>query len=323
MVIPARGVAGLLIGAGAAAYGAWTAAGMAWSPQFLSGAGAGAGLIVAAALGILWWRQRHRAATLAALRRALRRDELDVVYQPIYDLKGTRCVGAEALLRWNRPGHGRVMPNDFIPLAEQSGLIVPMTRWLMRRTAEDLGHLLRTPGAFHLGINLAAAHFRDTRIIEDAEAIYGAAGVPLCNLVFEATEREFIHDVEMAQTVLAGLKDKGAAVALDDFGTGQNGLVNLQRFPVDIVKLDRAFVAEVCDEKLGAPVLEAIIGLGHRLGLFLLAEGVETAVQARFIQARGVAWAQGWHLGHPTTVQGLLDHLSPVPPAPVLDAESA
>jgi sensor c-di-GMP phosphodiesterase-like protein len=265
---------------------------------------AGIGLLMSALLLWLLVRiMRRRSSLEAALQIAIKRGELEIHYLPTIDIMANRCVGGEALVRWRHPERGLLPPAVFIGLAEETGLIVQMTRWLLRRVAAEIAsRFLGRPG-MHFGVNLAAQHFHDDGIVREVKEALAAVKLPATALVLEATERQMVDDGEgEAAIVMARLRALGCAIAVDDFGTGHNGLAFLQKFDLDYVKIDKLFVETIGTDAVSRPVLDAIIDLGQRLGVTLIAEGVETPEQLAYLRDRGVRYAQGFLFAKPMPI---------------------
>ncbi len=247
----------------------------------------------------------------AALRQAARRDQLMLHYQPVIDLESGRCIGAEALLRWQHPKQGMIPPSIFIQIAEQSDLIIDISRWVFEQVRQDLKGALAIHSEVHIAINLCAAHFADHSIVTDLDRIFAGDPALKGRVVLEATEREVIDDSEgVARRVFADLRVRGYALALDDFGTGHSSLAYLERFPFDVLKIDKIFVDSIATGAVNAPVLEAIIDLGKRLDIQLLAEGVETEVQALYLKEHQVKSCQGYYFAKPMPVKDFADFLA-------------
>ncbi|MGE5147166.1 MAG: EAL domain-containing protein [Candidatus Eiseniibacteriota bacterium] len=266
---------------------------------------AGVGLLMSALLLWLLVRiVRRRSSLEAALQIAIKRDELEIHYLPTIDIATNRCVGGEALVRWRHPERGLLPPAVFIGLAEETGLIVQMTRWLLRRVAEEIASRFSGRAGMHFGVNLAARHFHDDAIVREVREALDAVRLPATTLVLEATERQMVDDGEgEAAIVMARLRALGCAIAVDDFGTGHNGLAFLQKFDLDYVKIDKLFVETIGTDAVSRPVLDAIIDLGQRLGVTLIAEGVETPEQLAYLRQRGVRYAQGFLFARPMPFQ--------------------
>jgi sensor c-di-GMP phosphodiesterase-like protein len=243
---------------------------------------------------------RRRRSVDEDLAVALRRREFEVHYQPIVDIQTGRCVGAEALLRWRHPKRGLLRPDVFIPLAEQTGFIIPITRWLFDRIRADI--LLSFPQQrdIHVGVNLVAEHLRDTQVVEDLKALVADGALSASTLTVEITERQIIDSFrETAIHVTEQIHQLGCSIAVDDFGTGHSGLVSLQRFSVDYLKIDKVFVDTIGTDAVSRPILDSIIDLAHKLGIELIAEGVEQRHQVAYLRERGVRYAQGYYFSSP------------------------
>jgi diguanylate cyclase (GGDEF)-like protein/PAS domain S-box-containing protein len=244
----------------------------------------------------------------AELDRALERGELELRLQPIVGLGDERPVGAEALIRWDRPGHGLLGPADFLDLAEERGLMVPIGRWVLTEAARsarawrdarpDLGDL-------HVAVNLSARELEQPDLVEAVGAALAAAGLPGDGLVVEVTEGGLLSDVDASAEVLAGIRALGVRVALDDFGTGYSSLAYLERLPVDLIKLDRAMVGRVDGPELPR-LLGVVVELARALDLTSVAEGVERASQAARLRELGLDRAQGYHYARPLPREALL-----------------
>ncbi|HSO42132.1 MAG TPA: EAL domain-containing protein, partial [Rhodospirillales bacterium] len=249
----------------------------------------------------------RRATLRDDLRDALENGELAVHYQPVIDLQRQRCVGAEALIRWTQPSGTSVSPDVFIQLAEDTGDIVPMTRWLMRKVGEEVGERLREDEDFHIAVNLAPVHFNDGRISAAADAfeVAARAGFPLGRLQFEITERALV-DERRCREVIAALSNQGNQVSIDDFGTGYSSLAYVGNFRVDALKIDKAFVKTIGTDAASAGLADIIVDMAKALGLKVVAEGVETEAQAAHLRQRGVQYAQGWLYSKPLPANDFL-----------------
>ncbi|MBL8660059.1 MAG: EAL domain-containing protein [Rhodospirillales bacterium] len=249
----------------------------------------------------------RRASMRDDLRDALENGELAVHYQPVIDLQNDRCVGAEALIRWTRSSGAMISPDVFIHLAEDTGDIVPMTRWLMDRVGEEIGERLRKDDSLHIAINLAPIHFSDARVsaAADARAVAAKAGFPLGRMQFEITERALV-DEERCKTVIAALHEQGNEVAIDDFGTGYSSLSYVGNFPVNALKIDKAFVKTIGSDAVSAGLADIIVEMARTLRLKVIAEGIETEAQAKHLRARGVDFAQGWLYAKPLPADDFL-----------------
>jgi len=245
-------------------------------------------------------RTRARAQLGRELRRALERKEFTLAYQPKIDLTSGQPCGAEALLRWDHPERGRVAPVEFIPVLEETGLIVPVGEWVLRRACEDLKHWQRLGApAIPVAVNLSARQFRQHDLEERIRAIVSAAGVKPSLIELEITESQLMHDPDHAIRVLRALGQAGVRIAIDDFGTGYSSLAYLTRFPLASLKIDRSFVADVLDDEADATIVRTIVDMAHTLGFTVVAEGVELDSQAAFLRTLGCEQAQGFLFARP------------------------
>ncbi len=250
-----------------------------------------------------------RASTIARLqletelRRALERDEFDVHYQMVVSLETARIWGFEALVRWRHPTRGFVSPNEFIPVAEETGLIVPIGKWVLETAARQMRTWqYRFPGDHPLliSVNLSARHFLQPELIDHCRLILKQTELSPGSLNLEVTESAMMPNPEAAIDVMAQLKSLGIKLAMDDFGTGYSSLSYLHRFPLDSLKIDRSFVSRMMEDD---EIVRAIITLGRNLGMKVIAEGVETAEQAVLLRELGCEFAQGYYFSKPVNAQ--------------------
>ncbi|HVW94163.1 MAG TPA: EAL domain-containing protein [Devosia sp.] len=251
-------------------------------------------LLSAAVLVLLLQYVRRANLPAFSLEQAIAHGELKPYYQPVIDLRNGRLLGCEMLCRWEKKNGEIVSPGAFIDYAEQTGLAIPMTVSLMQQMRVDLSELCREMPEMKVSINLFEGHFRDTSIVEDVQAIFADSPVSLSQLVFEITERREIGNSAQAHAVIEGLHKLGAKLAMDDAGTGHSNLAYLQTLGVDIIKIDRIFVDMIKPDSKQVPVLDGLIALARDLGKSVVAEGVETEAQVRYLKARGVLQAQGY-----------------------------
>jgi diguanylate cyclase (GGDEF)-like protein/PAS domain S-box-containing protein len=249
-----------------------------------------------------------RVATASALRLALERDEFVVFYQPIVDLVSGTMVGAEALLRWQHPDRGMVGPDDFIPLAEESGLIVPIGAWVLEQACRQLVEWQRIEPSMTMSVNLSVRQVLATDIAAVIQDVLLRTGVPPKSLCLELTESVFMEDVEYFARTLASLKALGVQLAIDDFGTGYSSLSYLKRFPVDAVKVDRAFLDGLGTAPHHTALVAAILAMADALDLDVTAEGVETQDQLAHLRRLQCHKAQGFLLSHPLSVIDLTQY---------------
>jgi diguanylate cyclase (GGDEF)-like protein/PAS domain S-box-containing protein len=241
------------------------------------------------------------------LRRALERQQFVLAYQPRVDLDSGRIVAAEALLRWRIPKRGTIAPQRFIALAEETGLIVPIGKWVLQ-TACAQNKAWQDEGLPPIGVsvNVSARQFRQQEnLVQTVAEVLRATGLEARYLELELTESMVMHDAPQLVAMLDQLKDLGVQIAVDDFGTGYSSLSYLKRFPVDRLKIDRSFVEHIASDPDDATIVRTIIALGHNLGLKVVAEGVESDEQLRFLRSNLCDEAQGFLLGRPVSSRHL------------------
>jgi diguanylate cyclase (GGDEF)-like protein len=247
----------------------------------------------------------------AELRRALREDQLRVVYQPFFALPERRMVGVEALVRWDHPARGVIGPDEFLPVAEASGLIADVGDWVLAHAAAGLVACRRAhpaAAALRLTVNVAGQQLARPELAGTIAAVLAETGLDPAALGLEITEHSLIGS-GTADHVLAALKSLGVTIVLDDFGTGYSSLSYLRRFPIDVLKIDRAFVADLTGDTGAGAILGAILAMAGSLGLEVVPEGVETERQLAELEALGCGLAQGFLLGRPTDASGLRAYL--------------
>jgi diguanylate cyclase (GGDEF)-like protein len=251
-------------------------------------------------------RAQKRLKLEANLRRALDRGELELHYQPQIDLRSGRVVGVEALARWQCAELGQVSPAEFIPVAEESGIIVPLGRWVLTSACRQAA-LWRDAGLLdtieHVAVNLSARQTRDGALMDDISALLAETGLPARLLELEITEGVLMENVNANLDLLHSLQAAGIHLSIDDFGTGYSSMSYLKRFPIDQLKIDRSFVHDVPGD--GEAIATAIIAMAHSLGLTVVAEGVETADQLAFLREAGCDIMQGYYFARPMPVAEL------------------
>ena len=230
------------------------------------------------------------------LRLALGREEFEVVYQPQYDLATERQCGSEALVRWHHPVHGKIAPGHFISVAEDTGLIVPLGEWVLRRACTDAA---KWPDPLIVAVNLSPAQFRDGDIAETVAEVLKETKLPPARLELEITENLLINDTEEVLGKLNRLRQLGVAIAMDDFGTGYSSLNYLARFPFSKIKIDRQFIRNMTRDPATRAIVKTIIALGKSLDVTITAEGVETQEQAAILREFGCPQVQGFLYGYP------------------------
>ncbi|NHC06099.1 putative bifunctional diguanylate cyclase/phosphodiesterase [Azonexus fungiphilus] len=238
------------------------------------------------------------------LRRALERDELQVYYQPLVDLGSGAIVGAEALVRWSHPRIGMIQPGEFIPLAEDTGLIIPLGQLVLRRVCTDIRDWQASGlPPIKISLNLSARQFRQDDLSACIREVLDETGVEGRLLAFELTESMVMHDVENTLDTLRELKALGATISLDDFGTGYSSLSYLKRFPIDTLKIDRSFVRDIHQDGDDAAIAHAVIAMAHKLGIKVIAEGVECPAQLDLLREFGCDELQGYYFSRPVPVE--------------------
>ncbi len=269
----------------------------------------------------------RRTELEAELRVALEQEQFVVYYQPIFDLRSNAVVGTEALVRWRHPTRGVLAPGEFIAAAEQSGLIVPLGAWVLRSACRQTAqwqatHPDRAP--LSVSVNLAPRQLADRTIVATvAEALHDA-GLDAESLCLEITEGSVIKDFEAALPILNALRTLGVSLALDDFGTGYSSLSYLKQLPVNSVKIDRSFVADLDSNIDNCEIVRAVISLAHTLGLSVTAEGAETQAQLNALRAMGSDHAQGYVLGRPLPAGALTKAIArPRDPAPSTESNAS
>ena len=238
------------------------------------------------------------------LRHALENNELSLHYQAVVDIPTGNIVGAEALLRWNSPQYGTVPPDTFIPLAEESGLIIEFGDWVLETACKQAQKWRQKTGHhFLLAVNVAFPQFRDGHLVKTVHNVLRKTGLPPACLELELTERLLMEDETECAQALKELHDMGVRISIDDFGTGYSSLSYLKRFPVNTLKIDRSFVSNIDDSPENIPLITAIISMSHALGLNVIGEGVETKEQLDFLKDKNCNYAQGYYLYKPMPVE--------------------
>jgi diguanylate cyclase (GGDEF)-like protein len=246
----------------------------------------------------------ERQSLEESLRCALKREEFLLHYQPKINLDTGEITGVEALIRWQQPDRGLVPPSQFVPIAEDCGLIVQIGRWVLReacrqaREWQDVGLPFK-----RISVNVSAVEFRDKGFVESVRAILSETGLEARYLDLELTEGVLMEDAESTASVLQALKRMGIHLAVDDFGTGYSSLSYLQQFPIDVLKIDKSFVQRITSDPDGPSIVSAIIDMGKNLKQRVIAEGIETEQQRAFLQAHHCAEGQGYLFSRPLAAE--------------------
>jgi len=236
------------------------------------------------------------------LRNALGRDEFCIFFQPQVEIGTGRITGTEALIRWKHPDLGLIPPNQFIPIAEDTGLILPIGEWVLRTSCMQAREWYRDGKSFIISVNLSANQFRQHNLVSIVESALKDSGIPPHLLELEITESMSMKKPEETLKMLGGLKDLGVRIAIDDFGTGYSSLSYLKRFPIDTLKIDRSFLMDIPENERDAEIVKAIITMAYSLNLTVIAEGVENEPQAQYLLRNGCAKMQGYLFSPPVPV---------------------
>jgi diguanylate cyclase (GGDEF)-like protein len=253
-------------------------------------------------------RMKARRTLELALRAALANGEFELYYQPLVDLQKDKVTSCEALLRWQRPGHDMVSPAEFIPLAEEIGLIVPLGEWVLRKACADA---MLWPDEIKVAVNLSPIQVMNKNLVPVVVSALAASGLPARRLEIEITESVLLHNTEMTLATLHQLHQFGVKISMDDFGTGYSSLSYLRSFPFDKIKIDRCFVSGLADGEDSCVIVQAIAGLAKNLGIMTTAEGVETEQQLKLVKSLGCTEMQGFLFSPPRRVEDLAQILWP------------
>ncbi|MCF6218653.1 MAG: EAL domain-containing protein [Gammaproteobacteria bacterium] len=249
---------------------------------------------------------KQRASLESELRKALGNHELTIRYQPIIDLHSRAITSMEALLRWNNSANGHISPEQFIPIAEESGLIIPIGEWVLRQTCQQISQWqVDDISGLAVSVNLSARQFREKELLSTIERILNETGLKPQQLNLEITESSMMHDMDNSVATLECLKKLGVRIFLDDFGTGYSSLTCLQRFPIDVLKLDHSFVRNIGVDNNTTRLASAIIAMAKDLSLEVIAEGVENPTQLQFLKEHGCDKVQGYLFHKPLTEEAL------------------
>jgi len=248
----------------------------------------------------------------SALHQAVERDEIVLHYQPLISLADRRVVGAEALVRWNHPDEGLLFPEQFIQLAEDTGAILPIGQAVLERACRQAKEWSDTVGiTMEVGVNLSARQFQQAGLVETVAEVLHSTGIEPAQLCLEITESLAMYDVELTSTILCKLHTLGVRLAIDDFGTGHSSLGYLSRFPIDVVKIDRSFVADIDHDRVKSAIVTAVVALSKAIGSTTVVEGVETIAQLEHVRNLGCDVAQGYYFARPMSAAAFSDLLAP------------
>jgi len=255
---------------------------------------------------------RHRFSLETELRRAIERDQLHLAFQPLIELSSGRVIGFEALARWDHPERGAISPVEFIPVAEESGLIVPLGRWALRAATRTLAEWDRKAGAplpIHMAVNVSAVQFQRDDVVSAVSAALIESGIAGSRLKIELTESCIVSDPDGIAKVLRAIHDLDVTIAMDDFGTGYSSLAYLQRLPINVLKIDRSFIAPMLHDRDSVAIVRAILGLASALGMATTAEGVESEALVETLIGLGCDVAQGYYFARPLPSEDAFDYL--------------
>lgn len=256
-------------------------------------------------------RARQQQTIESGLRLGLQRKEFVLHYQPKLDLKSGKVVGVEALVRWNRPDHGLVYPSDFIPVAEDSGLIVPLSQWVLQEACQQACRWqAQGMRPLYLSVNISAIDFRQRGFVDGIARTLKETGLDPTQLELEITESVLMQNVDTTVAILKAIKQLGIRLAIDDFGTGYSSLSYLQKFPVDVLKIDQSFVGDLSIDSNDAKLVSTIISLGKSLNLHIIAEGVETLEQLEFLKKHQCEEVQGYYFSKAVEPQAFADWMN-------------
>lgn len=255
---------------------------------------------------------RQRFSLETELRRAIERDQLQLAFQPLIDLQTGKVSGFEALARWEHAEKGTISPVEFIPVAEESGLIVPLGRWALRAATRTLAEWDRKAGMalpVHMAVNVSAVQFQRDDVVAAVNAALTESGIAGNRLKIELTESCIVSDPDGIANVLRAIHDLDVLIAMDDFGTGYSSLAYLQRLPIDVLKIDRSFIAPMLEDRDSVAIVRAVLGLASALGMTTTAEGVETQELVETLIGLGCDVAQGYYFARPLPSDEAYDYL--------------
>jgi sensor c-di-GMP phosphodiesterase-like protein len=258
--------------------------------------------------------KRQRENPIDEIERALKAGEFVPYFQPVVDIRSGRLRGAEVLMRWRKPDGTIVSPASFIPLAESSGLIIELTRALMRRVCQEAGTVIGRRPHLKIGFNLTAQHFADEEIVEDVRKIFRKSPLQLSQIILEVTERQPIENLTETRRVIAALQGLGVKVAIDDVGTGHSGLSYMLKLGVDIIKIDKMFIDSLGTDRNSNTIIETLIDLAQNMRMDVIAEGVESFEQVLHLRDLGIRAAQGFVFSPPLPCSAFLQLVETIDP---------
>jgi predicted signal transduction protein with EAL and GGDEF domain len=252
-------------------------------------------------------RIKDRRALGLDLQKAIANDELFLHYQPLLNLANNKISGFEALLRWQHPLLGMIPPSDFIPIAEETGLINDIGEWVLNKSCSEAANW---PDNIKIAVNVSPVQFNRNNLVEIVNDVLTKTGLPPGRLELEITESVLLHNEESTLKTLKKLHDMGVRISMDDFGTGYSSLSYLRSFPFDKIKIDASFVKDISWEDDDIGIVHAVVGLAERLGVTTTAEGVETEEQMEVLRAEGCTEAQGYFISRPLPSRDLLHFIA-------------
>jgi sensor c-di-GMP phosphodiesterase-like protein len=265
--------------------------------------------------------RRTTGNPIADIERALAAGEFVPYYQPIVDIRSGQLRGAEVLVRWRKPDGTLVLPGSFIPLAESSGLILEMTRDLMRKVCVEAGSAIGCRPALKISFNFAGQLFKNESIVKDVRSIFSGSLIKLSQVVLELTERDPIENFTETRQIIAALQGLGVRIAIDDVGTGHSGLSYMLKLGVDIIKIDKMFVDAIGTDRNSTTIVETLVDLAHNMRMDVVAEGVENFEQVMHLRDLGIRSAQGYVFAPPLPGSAFLQLIEAIDPIPVAAVE--
>jgi diguanylate cyclase (GGDEF)-like protein/PAS domain S-box-containing protein len=250
----------------------------------------------------------HNLEVEKELHIAIKRNQFILMYQPKISLENNLITGVETLVRWRHPEKGIIAPDNFIPIAEETGQIIKIGAWVLEHSCHEMGALIREglmPKDSKVAVNLSAKQFSDPNLLQTVLNILTQSKIDPLNLELEITESIIMDDVEAAISIMEAIKSRGIHLAIDDFGTGYSSLAYLKRFPIDVLKVDRSFVMDIPEDKTDMAITSAVIAMAHKLSMRVVAEGIETQEQLEFLRENGCDDGQGYLLSRPLTLPQL------------------